>query len=334
MTEETQISTPVESAEVTTSSEEVTQDVTTSEDEVTTETQTAETETGAETAESEPEEKLYAGKYKNPEELEKGYLEAQKALTQAQQSKAKYDELIKKQEQQEALNLQKAKDNGFNSVNEQKIKQQSQLAEFDEFYKAIPYVNQDDQPQVREFLNEYYRTGNVNYLNEAKRYYPADFLENVAVAKVEYENQLKTQFENEAKERAAKAEQELAETLKTEYGDFIENTVKANKGFEDALKMFCNAGFIQSSEDMEVFKGIVENITNGIKEQAIKEYEAQKVIEETKKKAAIDTNGQPAGIETDSGIPSADELRAHPELYRKAVQKYGMAKVDEVIMKG
>jgi hypothetical protein len=68
MADETEISTPVETSDVTTSTDtpEVSE---TAEVEVTDETQTAETETQGEG--EPPQEKLYAGKYKSIEELEK-----------------------------------------------------------------------------------------------------------------------------------------------------------------------------------------------------------------------------------------------------------------------
>ena len=337
MTEETQISTPVETSDVTTSSSEVSED-TTSQDEITTDTQTAETETEElkpeDYSEKQPEEKLYAGKYKSVEELEKGYNEAQKTLTQNLQLKAKYDELLKKQEQQEARLLQKAQEQGFNTVNDQKIAQQVALAEYDEFVKGLNYyVEPENQVHVQQALGAYYQTGDLQYLNEAKRYYPSDFLENVAVGKLKYKDQLKNQYEQETSARIAKAEQELAETLKTDYSEFIE-TVKGNSGASKALELFCNAGFIQSKEDMETFKGVYDEIVNAAKEQAIKEYEAQKIIDATKQKASIQTDNSNVGINSDQEMPTAAQMREDSTLYRKAVEKYGMDRVDKVLMKG
>ena len=332
MTEETQISTPVENSDVTTSSEEVSTD-TTSTDEVTQEVETAETETKEEEQPQE-EEKLYAGKYKSVEELEKGYAEAQKTLTQNLQLKAKYDELLKKQEQQEALRLERAKENGFSTVNDEKIALEVRRAEYDEFVNGLNYyVEPENQVIVQQNLGAYYQTGDVRYLNEAKRYYPSEFLENVAVAKVNMQNRLKTQYEKENSEKIARAEQELAQTLRNDYGDFIEE-VKANQGASKALELFCNAGFIQSKDDMEVFKGIYGDIVKAAKEQAIKEYEAQKVIDATKQKATIAADNSGVGLSADADMPTAEDMRKDAKLYAKAVKKYGMDKVDQVLMKG
>jgi dimeric dUTPase (all-alpha-NTP-PPase superfamily) len=323
MAEETEISTPVETSDVTTSTDtpEVSE---TAEVEVTDEAQTAETETQTE---GEPQqEKLYAGKYKSIDELEKGYAELNKSYTQSKQVQAKYNELLRKQEQQEARMLQKAQQQGFNTVNDQRIAQQVAQAELDEFINGLNYyVEPDNQIQVQQYLNAYRQTGDLRYLNEAKRYYPSDVLENIAVAKLQMQNNLKAQYEKETRERAEKADAELAEELRAEYGDFIE-TVKASEPISKALQMFCNAGFIQSKEDMEAFKGIIDGITDNVKAQAIKEYEAQKAIEATKQAAQIE--GNPDSFVFGDNAPTYAQLAAmSQEDFEKACDKYGMEKI-------
>ena len=323
MADETEISTPVETSDVTTSTDtpEVSE---TAEVEVTDETQTAETETQTE---GEPQqEKLYAGKYKSIDELEKGYAELNKSYTQSKQVQAKYNELLRKQEQQEARMLQKAQQQGFNTVNDQRIAQQVAQAELDEFINGLNYyVEPDNQIQVQQYLNAYRQTGDLRYLNEAKRYYPSDILENIAVAKLQMQNNLKAQYDRETREKAEKADAELAEELRADYGDFIE-TVKASEPISKALEMFCNAGFIQSKEDMEAFKGIIDGITDNVKAQAIKEYEAQKAIEATKQAAQIE--GNPDSFVFGENVPTYAQLAAmSQEDFEKACDKYGMEKI-------
>lgn len=323
MADETEISTPVETSDVTTSTD--TPGVSeTAEVEVTDETQTAETETQTEGGPQQ--EKLYAGKYKSIDEFEKGYAELNKSYTQSKQVQAKYNELLRKQEQQEARMLQKAQQQGYNTVNDQRIAQQVAQAELDEFINGLNYyVEPDSQIQVQQYLNAYRQTGDLRYLNEAKRYYPSDVLENIAVAKLQMQNNLKAQYEKETRERAEKADAELAEELRAEYGDFIE-TVKASEPISKALQMFCNAGFIQSKEDMEAFKGIIDGITDNVKAQAIKEYEAQKAIEATKQAAQIE--GNPDSFVFGENVPTYAQLAAmSQEDFEKACDKYGMEKI-------
>jgi hypothetical protein len=90
--------------------------------------------------------------------------------------------------------------------------------------------------------------------------------------------------------------------------------------------MFCNAGFIQSKEDMEAFKGIIDGITDNVKAQAIKEYEAQKAIEATKQAAQIE--GNPDSFVFGENVPTYAQLAAmSQEDFEKACDKYGMEKI-------
>lgn len=339
MAEETTISTPVETSESTeTASEELTSsDVNTSDDAPATEETTAETETdkasiqdGEEKTAEEP--KLYAGKYSSVEELEKGYGELNKAFTQANQVKAKYDEMLKQQQQQQALNLEKAQKAGYNSVEEQQIADSVKLAEFNAFWNNLSMVEADYQPNVQQYLTEYYKTGNAAYLKEAKKYYNSDFLENVAVGKKQYEHQLQQENENRRTQAKNEHDAQLAEIIKTDYAELLAD-VNENKGKAQALKAFCDADFIQTKEDMQVFADIYKEIAEFERAAAIKEYEAKKVIEETKQKAVISNDGQ-AAPDVNTELPSADDLRRNPKLYAKAVKKWGMDKVDDIIMKG
>lgn len=296
MTEETTISTPEETSETTeTASTELnsTEELNTSELTPETEETTAETETETASIPDSTEPKLYAGKYSSIEELEKGYGELNKAYTQANQIKAKYDEMLKQQQQQQALNLEKAQKAGFNSVEEQEIAKSVQLAEFNAFWNNMNAVQADYQPTVQQFLTEYYKTGDAAYLKEAKKFFNSDFLESVAVGKKQFERQL--QEENEQKRTQAKNERDaqLADIIKADFAELLAD-VNENKGKAQALKAFCDADFIQSKEDMQVFADIYKQIADYERAAAIKEYEAQKVIDQTKSKAVINsdsTNG-------------------------------------------
>lgn len=331
MAVDTEISIPAADPDVTTSPSEVSTEETTSQGEITQDNGAAETGTEpAKTIETEPDPvpvKLFAGKYNSVEELEKGYAEAQKTLTQSLQYKSKYEDLRKEQEAKEAKLLERARQLGYNTVNDQQIAQQVAQAEYEEFANGVNYyVDAESQAQVNQYLNIYRQTGDLRYLAEAKRYFPSEFLENVAVGKLNMQNQLRSQFENETREKAERADVELAEILRADYGDFIE-TVKANKGASKALEMFCNAGFIKSKEDMEAFKKVYDDIVNAVSEKAIQEYEAKKAIDKTKQAAHIG-----AGAAVDNGIldekPTVEQLeKMSADEYDKAVKKYGLEKL-------
>ena len=70
-----------------------------------------------------------------------------------------------------------------------------------------------------------------------------------------------------------------------------------------------------------------------IKELGVKEYLAKQSAEKAKSQANV-PSGETVVQKKSTDMPSRDELIANPELYGKAVKKFGMERVDEVIMKG
>lgn len=292
MAEETTISTPdVETSTDTSTSVEPTNDVDTSTVEPEGVQNTAETET--ESAEG-TQERLYANKYKTVEELEKGYAETQKVFNEKAELQKKYDALIN--ERQEAAQkaqieaLRQAQQRGFNSVEAQQIADRVQVAELEYYANNLDLVNPEDYENCRNALANYYNTGHKSFLEQAKRYFNSDFVEQVALAKNDLQNKMQQEFNAKNKALLDQNEQKLAEVIKNEYGDFL-TSIKDNESVSKALEIFCNTGHIQSKEDMGVFVDLINKMQSFYKEQAIKEYEAQKTIEATKGKAVIKSNG-------------------------------------------
>jgi hypothetical protein len=330
MAEETEISTPEVETVETTSSDEVV-DTTTSNDEVTDSENAAETETeeGEETTSLKPstqnEGVLLAGKYKTVDELVKGYQELNKSYTQSQQIKSKYNELLKQQEAQNAIRLEKAKEQGFNSIQEQEINERIMVEEFNDYARAINTIAPEYFEQARQNLLDYYTTANKAYLNEAKKYFPSEFIEQVALKKQDLEQKLKGEYQQKADKERVEQEQKLAETLKEDYAEFLSD-LKENTSKAKALQMFCNAGFIQSVDDMKVFTDIYNGIANYAKDLAIKEYEAAKAIKETTDKAVIDGGGN-ASVDLNT-MPTIEQLsKMSQQEYDKAIEKYGHEKL-------
>lgn len=333
MAEETEISTPEVETVETTSSDEVV-DTTTSNDEVTDSENTAEVETVSnETGKVEPspqpspegEGVLLAGKYKTVDELVKGYQELNKSYTQSQQIQSKYNELLKQQEAQNAIKLEKAKEQGFNSIQEQEINERIMVEEFNDYARAINTIAPEYFEQARQNLLDYYTTANKAYLNEAKKYFPSEFIEQVALKKQDLEQKLKGEYQQKADRERDEQEQKLAETLKEDYAEFLSD-LKENASKAKALQMFCNAGFIQSVDDMKVFTDIYNGIANYAKDLAIKEYEAAKAIKETTDKAVIDGGGN-ASVDLNT-MPTIEQLsKMSQQEYDKAIEKYGHEKL-------
>lgn len=262
-----------------------------------TENAAVETEQGTETQQK----KLYADKYANVEELEKGYKELQGSFSKAKEFENKYNELLKNQElaneRREQERLEQAQQRGFSSYEEQQIADKVTLAEYQYYANNLQSVNPDDYQNVNALLSEYYKTGIKGYLEEAKRYFTSDFIENVALAKNKLENQLKNEFRTQKEQARQKADEELGQAILANYGEFLSD-IKENEGKAKALQMFCNAGFIKSLDDMAEFQNVYNSIAKVAGEQAIKQLEAQKAIEEEKSKAVIGNSNENVSLNT------------------------------------
>ena len=323
MAEETQISTPDESVVLDTSSDVEPVETDTSIEEPSQGDESAEIET----KEQAEQERLYAGKYKTIEDLEKGYTELQPFINKANDFEKKYNELVKAQEleaqrhQQELLNV--AKQKGFNSIEEQEIANKVQIAELEYYAQNLNTIT-DPQllGEVQQLLGAYVQTGHPQYLNAAKSYFSSDFIEKVAEAKSDLSRRLQGEYETKRSQEKAKADEELANTIKADFGEFLAD-VAQNEGKAQALKSFCDAGFIQSKEDMQVFQDIYNKMAKFERDKYQKEIEAQKAIDETKNKAVIDT-GANTVTSSDGKLTYAQIQKMTQEEFNQAADKYGI----------
>lgn len=325
MADETTVSTPADTTVTDTSATiEPTNDVDTSTAEPNTDVNTA--ETGTETQDGgQTEPTLYAGKYKTVEELEKGYKESQKVFNEKAEIEKKYNDLLKQKETEyqkaEQQRLEQARQRGFRTAEDAEISDKVQVAEFECYANNLNYINPEYTDTVRQNLLNYYNTGNQAYLNEAKRYFPSDLIENIALQKSQYEQQLRNQFAEKRKQFDDMNASKLAETLKTDYAEFLSD-LDNNAPKAEALKMFCNTGLINTPEDMKVFQDVYSNIVNFAKEQAIKEYEANKAIEATKQGAVIDGENS-TSFDINSKPKSSDIANMTQKQFDKYCEKYG-----------
>ena len=325
MADETTVSTPADTTVTDTSATvEPTNDADTSTAEPSTDVNTA--ETGTETQDGgQTEPTLYAGKYKTVEELEKGYKESQKVFNEKAEIEKKYNDLLQQKETEyqkaEQQRLGQARQRGFRTAEDAEISDKVQVAEFECYANNLNYINPEHTDTVRQNLLNYYNTGNQAYLNEAKRYFPSDLIENIALQKSQYEQQLRNQFAEKRKQFDDMNASKLAETLKTDYAEFLSD-LDSNAPKAEALKMFCNTGLINTPEDMKVFQDVYSNIVNFAKEQAIKEYEANKAIEATKQGAVIDGKNS-TSFDINSKPKSSDIANMTQKQFDKYCEKYG-----------
>ena len=322
MTTETEISTPVEVSEEVTSSNVEPETTVTSTEEPETGIDAAETET--EQVETKEEPKLYAGKYKTLEEFEKGHNELYGAFTKAREYENKYNDLLAKQEQEvqrlAQQKLEEAQLRGFQSVEQQEIADKVQVAEFEYYWNNLTQIDPEHAQTVQQCLQAYYQSGHPSYLEEAKRYFPAEFIERVAVAKSQLQGKLTNEFQARQNQELEAKQYELAQTLRANFPEFLAD-LEQNTGKAQALQQFSNAGFITSIEDMKAFIDVYDAIAKYSIEQHLKQVAAQKVIDETKQKAVI--NGGTSVTDNNSKPKAKDIPNMTQQQFDENCAKYG-----------
>ena len=117
----------------------------------------------------------------------------------------------------------------------------------------------------------------------------------------------------------------LAEQIKGQFNEFLADSA-TNQAKANALKAMCDAGAINSVEDMQNFVNLYTSIVDNAKEIAIKEYEAAKAIEETKRKAVIDA-GVTADSNGDNPPTYAQIEKMTQDEFNKACEKWGTDKI-------
>ena len=328
MTAEAEISTPVETVteETSTIVEPTEVETPTVEPDVTEETAEVQAEV---TEEAEPQPTVYAGKYNSIEALEKGYKELESKLGQPNEYEQKYNELLKAQQEAERKaqeeRVRQAQQYGFKTVEDQEAHEKLQATELEWYANYLNLVAPENYDNAKAYLGEYLRTGQVAYFNEAKKLFPLDFVENVANAKTQLSARLQGEIAQKRQLEREQFDKNLAEQIKGQFNEFLADSA-TNQAKANALKAMCDAGAINSVEDMQNFVNLYTSIVDNAKEIAIKEYEAAKAIEETKRKAVID-----AGVTADSNgdnPPTYAQIQAMTQdEFNKACEKWGTDKI-------
>lgn len=277
---------------------------------------------------------LYAGKYKTVEELVKGYKNAESYIAKANDYEKKANDLEKRvnelinsrnEEIQKQTNqkLAEAQSRGFKSVEEQEIADKVQVAEFEQYCNNLQYIDPEHAQIVQKCLQDYYHTAHPSYLEEAKRYFPAEFIERVAIAKNNLQAKLQNELKTQQQQKYALEQHELAQSIKQEFPEFI-GDLEQNKGKAQALQSFSEAGFINSIEDMKAFEQVYNSIAQYERDLYAKELKAKTIIDETKNKAVISST--PVGVTPqNSEAPTLEQIvKMTQEEYNAAVDKYGL----------
>ena len=328
MTAEAEISTPVET---------VTEETSTIVEPTEVETPTVEPDVTEEAAEVQAEvadevkepQTVYAGKYNSIEALEKGYKELESKLGQPNEYEQKYNELLKAQQETERKaqeeRVRQAQQYGFKTVEDQEAHEKLQATELEWYANYLNLVAPENYENARAYLGEYLRTGQVAYFNEAKKLFPLDFVENVANAKTQLSARLQGEIAQKRQLEREEFDKNLANQIKGQFNEFLADSA-TNQAKANALKAMCDAGAINSVEDMQNFVNLYTSIVDNAKQIAIKEYEAAKAIEETKRKAVIDA-GVTADSNGDNPPTYAQIEKMTQDEFNKACEKWGTDKI-------
>jgi antitoxin component HigA of HigAB toxin-antitoxin module len=336
-----EISTPVETASVDTSATSEPVQTETSETTVTEPTQptetTAETTTEAVNQETKPEqaEKLYAGKYKSIEDLEKGYKEAEKSVTKVAELERKIKEFEDKQPKYVT------EDGKFNP--ELKIKYDYEIdnREFLTYADLAKSLDTDTRDEVEKLLGEAQRLYNprnksayLQKMKEAKNYFDSEIIENIAEQKRLLEAQAKEQMAGYEKQEYNRKAAECANKVK-EVPELYNLVNKESPDFKPEVLTLLDAIF-DAYQDVDIPQ--VTKVINTLKELGVKEYQKKQEFEQAKNQASV-SQGNNVTTPAQPDI-TAEEATKNYQKYIKKFQKEGlsfadaMAKVDAIIMKG
>ena len=220
--------------------------------------------------------------------MEKGYGSQTSYINELQAKIDEYKSQLEKQQQlEQSAKLEEAKAKGFDSIESQEIAQKIIVKEFEIYANNLSKVAPEHYETAREALNNYYSTGNEIYLNHAKELFPNDFIENVAVEKLNY----KLSLQNELKQRNMQQHIQQTEQLNN-FKDFLSDILvddpqKLNSAKSAAMSTMFNLGVIKNLDDMKTF----EKLYNSITERAVNDYitamQAQNNVDTIKKKSQV-----------------------------------------------
>ena len=167
-------------------------------------------------------EKLYAGKYKSLEELEKGYLEAQKFVGKAGELEKQLAAYKEQEDKARELREMQAKAQGFTDIEEQNIAAQVAVHEFNLFAEALEAgYAKEHYNEAYQALLKYQQTGNPNDLAIAKRLFAPEALEFIAENRKAFKDQKLTEYQTTKQQTLFQTAKQNLENFVKETGDWI-----------------------------------------------------------------------------------------------------------------
>ena len=189
----------------------------------------------------------------------------------------------------------------------------------------------DTRAEVERLLQEaksLYNPNNKHAYNqkmsEIKNYFNADIVEQIALDKKQLENKMQSEFDRLTQEHKTQKSKEIAEMVE-QSEDLKALLYQESENYSPEV-----FGIVKQMFDLTggVDLDVINKAVSSIKALGVKEHLAQQKANAEKQKASVPT-GQAVQVNTQ---PLTRDYAVNN--YAEAVKKYGMDKVDEIIMKG
>lgn len=207
------------------------------------------------------EQKLYAGKYKSPEELEKGYLEAQKFVGKAGELEKQLAAYKQQEAQLSELMESQAREQGFSDTAQLQIAADIAAHELNLFAKALEagYAG-DNYEAALDALSQYGQTGNPNDLALAKRLFAPEALEFIAENRKAFKDAKIQEYQTTKQHATFQATKQTLQSFVNETGDWI-NPPERQETLGVLLREF------GGNLDLNTAKSMIDKIEQGAVER-------------------------------------------------------------------
>ena len=206
------------------------------------------------------------------------------------------------------------------------------LAEFTDYYNYSRHLDEEQRLAVEDLLakadrayNPADKTAYEQIMNQVENYFDSRLVKQISLNKREKENNMQADFDKMTQEYKTQKSQEIAELVE-QSEDLKALLYQDSENYSPEVFGIVKQMFnLTGGVDLDV----INKAVSSIKALGVKEHLAQQKAQAEKQKATVPT-GQ--AVVNDSGLPLTRDYAL--QNYEKAVKKFGMDKVDEIIMKG
>ena len=205
------------------------------------------------------------------------------------------------------------------------------LAEFTDYYNYSRHLGEDERLEVEQLLakadrayNPADKTAYEQIMNQVENYFDSRLVKQISLNKKEKENNMQADFDKMTQEHKTQKSKEIAEMVE-QSEDLKALLYQESENYSPEV-----FGIVKQMFDLTggVDLDVINKAVSSIKALGVKEHLAQQKANAEKQKASVPT-GQAVQVNTQ---PLTREYAVNN--YTEAVKKYGMDKVDEIIMKG